>query len=181
MRRDKSFETRFKKTHLGATGHDEPAGHQSLSPPSCDRAGGDIVTPPDLRHGQHRLGRMFHSLAHRSREVFHEQPEVVLHITAVEHQGRPPVRPKAGDSIAQVLVGILFGCLDLAEKLLGTFHLLEPTILGGVPRLLLLELLDPGMAISLRHPPAPRLSVRHSPRRKSFLIKTLLTPFRWSP
>src|SRR5271157_1270120 len=157
MRRDKSFETRLQKTHLGATGHDEPAGHQPLSPPPCDGAGGDIVPPADLRHGQHRLSRMLHSLAHRGREVFHEQPEVVLHIAAVEHQGRPPVRAIAGDSIAQIIVRILFGWLDLAEKLLGTFHLLEPAVLRGVPRLLVLELLHPGMAIGLRHPQAPHL------------------------
>src|SRR5271157_3257498 len=119
---------------------------------------------------------MLHSLADRGREVFHEQPEVVLHITAVEHQGRPPVRAIAGDSIAQIFVRILFGCLDLAKKLLGTFYLLEPAVLGGVPRLLVPELLHPGMAIGLRHPQAPHLSVRHSPRRKSFLSKLTNQP-----
>ncbi len=174
MSLDESFQTGLQKTDLGSTLHDESAGHQALAPPPCHRTRRNVVAPADLGHREYWFGRMLNGLTDGRGKIFHEQPEIMLYITAIKHQSRPSVGSEAGDPVTQVIVRVLFGCLDLAEKLLGTLDLLKPAVLRGVPRLLVSELLHPGMAIRLRHPQAPRSSMRHTVRRGPSIIPAKL-------
>ena len=85
---------------------------------------------------------MLDGLPSRRRKVLHKEPQIVLYIAAIQDKRRPTIGPEARDPETKIFVWIPFRLVDLSQKLLGTFHLLEPPITRREPRLLLLQLLS---------------------------------------
>ena len=92
-----SREARLQESDLGPAVDDEPAGHQSLPPPSGDGPGRDVVEPADLGDRQDRLDRLLERLARDAREFLDEQLQVGPHPTAIERAVRGPFTAEAGD------------------------------------------------------------------------------------
>ena len=155
MGRDKPLQARLEEPHLGAAADDKSTCHQSLSTPSCHRAWRHAIPPTHLRNRQNRFGHLFDGLARRRREILDEQPQVMLNIPPFQHQGRPTVGAKSRDPVAQILVRITLGILDLTQELLGPIDLLQPAFLRRISRLLVFQLFHRGMAIHLAHPRVP--------------------------
>jgi len=149
------FQTGFKEAYLGPPVDHESTRHKALPPPTGHRPRGDVVFLADLADRQHRLDDLLDRLPDSRRQVLHEQPQVALDLGALEHQGRPRVRPEARDPEADVIVRVALRLVDLAEQLLGPLQLLDPPLLGGEPSLLVLELLHRGVAVRLTHAPPP--------------------------
>ena len=150
------FQAGFQETHLRPPVDHESTSDQALPPPSGHRPRGDVVLLADLADRQHRLDHLLDRLSDGRRQVLHEQPQVALNLGTFEDQGRPCIGPKSRDPEADVVVRISLRLVDLAEQLLGLLHLLDPSLLGGEPSLLVLELLHRGVAVRLTHAPPPK-------------------------
>ena len=101
MGRDKSLQARLEEPDLGAAADHEPTRHQPLPAPARHRAGRHVVPPTHLVHRQDRLVDLLDRLARRRRQVFDEQPQVMLNIAAIKNQGRPTVGAKPRDPVTQ--------------------------------------------------------------------------------
>ena len=160
MGRDKSLQARLEKPDLGAASDHEPTRHQPLPAPARHRAGRHVVPPAHLVDRQDRLVHLLDRLTRRRRQVFDEQPQVMLNIPPIKHQGWPTLGPIPRDPVTQIFIGVTLRPLDLAQELLGPLDLLEPPFPRRVPRLLIFQLLHRGMAVRLAHPGSPPVTVR---------------------
>ena len=103
---DEPLEARLEEPDLRPPLDEEAAGDQSLRPPAVDGPGRDVVATADGVDRQDRLGDLLELLADRRREVLDEQPEVVLDVGPLEHQGREPLGAEPRDPEAEILVRI---------------------------------------------------------------------------